>query len=96
MLASLAMLGLGIFGPGIANGLIAGGPNSAQARQLIPYIADAVPGWFQPVIVLYDAGGNESLVFAVAETEENPRDVAALVRLAHSPADAVTNSRACR
>ena len=30
---------------------------SAEARQLIPYIADAVPGWFQPVLTLYDADG---------------------------------------
>lgn len=29
------------------------------ARQLIPFIADAVPGWFQPVLALYDAAGNE-------------------------------------
>jgi len=29
------------------------------ARQLIPYIADGVPGWFQPVLVLYDANGKE-------------------------------------
>ena len=29
------------------------------ARQLIPYIADAVPGWFQPVMALYDANGKE-------------------------------------
>ncbi len=28
-------------------------------RQLIPYLADAVPGWFQPVLVLYDANGKE-------------------------------------
>jgi hypothetical protein len=28
-------------------------------RQLIPFIADAVPGWFQPVLVLYDAHGKE-------------------------------------
>lgn len=32
---------------------------SSQARQLIPYIADAVPGWFQPVLLLRDADGNE-------------------------------------
>lgn len=32
---------------------------SSMARQLIPYIADAVPGWFQPVIVLHDAEGSE-------------------------------------
>ena len=30
-----------------------------NARQLIPYIADAVPGWFQPVLALYDAAGKE-------------------------------------
>lgn len=28
-------------------------------RQLIPFIADAVPGWFQPVLTLYDADGKE-------------------------------------
>ena len=28
-------------------------------RELIPYIADAVPGWFQPVLALYDAKGKE-------------------------------------
>ena len=28
-------------------------------RQLIPYIADAVPGWFQPVLMLYNASGKE-------------------------------------
>jgi hypothetical protein len=32
---------------------------SVQARQLVPYIADAVPGWFQAVLVLYDAEGKE-------------------------------------
>ncbi len=32
---------------------------SALARQLIPYIADAVPGWFQPVLTVYDANGKE-------------------------------------
>jgi hypothetical protein len=32
---------------------------SAVARQLVPYIADAVPGWFQPVLALYDAAGKE-------------------------------------
>ena len=30
-----------------------------QARQLIPYLADAVPGWFQPVLVLCDSDGKE-------------------------------------
>jgi hypothetical protein len=32
---------------------------TSLARQLVPYIADAVPGWFQPVLVLYDANGKE-------------------------------------
>lgn len=30
-----------------------------QARALIPYLADAVPGWFQAVLKLEDAAGNE-------------------------------------
>ena len=32
---------------------------STLARQLIPYIADAVPGWFQPVLSLRNAAGTE-------------------------------------
>jgi len=32
---------------------------TTQARSLVPYIADAVPGWFQPVLALYDASGKE-------------------------------------
>jgi len=31
----------------------------AQARRLIPYLADAVPGWFQATLALYDAKGNK-------------------------------------
>ena len=31
----------------------------ASARRLIPYLADAVPGWFQAVITLYDGDGKE-------------------------------------
>ncbi len=31
----------------------------AQARRLIPYLADAVPGWFQATLALYDAEGDE-------------------------------------
>ncbi len=27
---------------------------AVHARDLIPYLADAVPGWFQPVVALYD------------------------------------------
>lgn len=32
---------------------------TTQARTLVPYMADAVPGWFQPVIVLCNAKGEE-------------------------------------
>jgi hypothetical protein len=32
---------------------------STAARQLVPYIADAVPGWFQPVLTVFDANGKE-------------------------------------
>jgi len=32
---------------------------SVSARELVPYIADAVPGWFQPVLTLCDAEGRE-------------------------------------
>ena len=32
---------------------------SVEARSLVPYIADAVPGWFQPVISVCDAEGKE-------------------------------------
>ena len=31
----------------------------AAARELIPYLADAVPGWFQAALALYDAKGHE-------------------------------------
>lgn len=30
-----------------------------QARSLIPYLADAVPGWFQPVLAVFNALGKE-------------------------------------
>jgi hypothetical protein len=32
---------------------------TASARELIPYLADAVPGWFQAVLTLCDANGKE-------------------------------------
>ena len=32
---------------------------TAKARQLIPYVADGVPGWFQAVLRLHDANGKE-------------------------------------
>jgi len=32
---------------------------AAGARELIPYLADGVPGWFQATLTLYDPNGNE-------------------------------------
>ena len=32
---------------------------SAKARDLVPYVADGVPGWFQAVLRLHDANGKE-------------------------------------
>jgi len=32
---------------------------AVAARALMPYLADAVPGWIQPVLTLYDAQGHE-------------------------------------
>jgi hypothetical protein len=32
---------------------------AAAARELVPYISDAVPGWFQAVVTLRDASGKE-------------------------------------
>ncbi len=31
----------------------------AQARHLVPYLADAVPGWFQATVAIFDAQGRE-------------------------------------
>jgi len=31
----------------------------ASARRLVPFLADAVPGWFQATVALYDAHGRE-------------------------------------
>lgn len=60
--------------PCVANGQIASGEENryrfeakkgqrlvldCQARSLIPFIADAVPGWFQPVLSVYDDAGRE-------------------------------------
>ncbi|MCM8771865.1 MAG: PPC domain-containing protein [Candidatus Omnitrophica bacterium] len=30
-----------------------------KAREIIPYMGDAVPGWFQGVLILYDSNGRE-------------------------------------
>ncbi|MGP8244855.1 MAG: PPC domain-containing protein [Bryobacteraceae bacterium] len=32
---------------------------AVAARELVPYLADAVPGWFQAVLTLYDSDGHE-------------------------------------
>ncbi len=32
---------------------------AAAARELMPYLADAVPGWFQAALSLYDPQGHE-------------------------------------
>jgi hypothetical protein len=32
---------------------------AVSARELIPYLADAVPGWFQAAVALYDSNGKE-------------------------------------
>jgi hypothetical protein len=32
---------------------------AVEARSLRPFIADAVPGWFDPVLAVYDAGGRQ-------------------------------------
>ncbi len=32
---------------------------STKARELVPYVADGVPGWFQAVLRLQDSSGNE-------------------------------------
>ncbi|MCL5283055.1 MAG: hypothetical protein M1376_24500 [Planctomycetes bacterium] len=32
---------------------------AVKARELMPYLADAVPGWFQATVTLYDAQGKE-------------------------------------
>jgi hypothetical protein len=34
----------------------------ARARRLIPYLADAVPGWFQATLALYDAQGEDRII----------------------------------
>ncbi len=52
-----------------------------QARALLPYIADAVPGWFDPVLAVYDSAGHQ-LDFA-DDFRVNPDPVLAF----HAPRD---------
>ncbi len=37
---------------------------TVQARALVPYLADAVPGWFQAVLALYDPAGRQVVAYA--------------------------------
>jgi len=55
----------------------------AQARALVPYLADAVPGWFQAVLSLRDAAGRE-----VAEADDYHFDPDPML-LYEVPADGV-------
>ncbi len=32
---------------------------AVKAQELVPFLADAVPGWFQPVLAMFDAKGRE-------------------------------------
>jgi len=54
----------------------------AQVRQLIPYMADAVPGWFQAVIALYDAQGRQLACTDHYQFDQDP------ILLYEVPADA--------
>ena len=47
---------------------------SVMGRRLVPYIADAVPGWFQPVIKIVDSQGKE-----VAYSDDNHHNVDPLI-----------------
>ena len=47
---------------------------AVKGRQLVPYIADAVPGWFQPVIKIVDSHGKE-----VAYSDDNYHNVDPLI-----------------
>lgn len=51
--------------------LVAGEEVSCRvlARSLVPYLADAVPGWIQPVIAITDESGQE-----LARADDNGRD----------------------
>ncbi|MDR2643413.1 MAG: PPC domain-containing protein [Planctomycetaceae bacterium] len=44
-----------------------------QARQLIPYLADAVPGWFQAAVTLFDSAGKK--ITSAASYRFNPDPV---------------------
>jgi hypothetical protein len=52
-----------------------------QARNLIPYLADAVPGWFQAVVAVHDVAGKE-----LAYADDNGFDPDPVLRF-RAPAD---------
>lgn len=45
---------------------------AVKARALIPYLADAVPGWIQAVLTLYDEQGNEVAYVDDYRTDPDP------------------------
>ncbi|MDR3108768.1 MAG: PPC domain-containing protein [Planctomycetaceae bacterium] len=73
--------------PVVANGQIKGGDVdrftfhaskgrkviiSMQARELVPFLADAVPGWFQGMITLYGVNGKQLATAASYKFEPDP------------------------
>lgn len=44
----------------------------AGAREVIPYLADAVPGWFQPALSLFDARGREVPITTAFHFHQDP------------------------
>jgi len=44
----------------------------AGAREVIPYLADAVPGWFQPTLKLFDSRGQEIPVTTAFHFHQDP------------------------
>ena len=76
MLAALALLGLGIFGPGIATGLVSGAPQLGPVRPLVPRWASrawlpwplvlAAPCWPAPGAARLALGGAQPLAAGMA------------------------------
>jgi hypothetical protein len=56
---------------------------SVKARALVPYLADAVPGWFQPVISVKDPEGAE-----IAYADDNGSDPDPILRFT-APCDGI-------
>ncbi len=46
---------------------------AARARALVPYLADAVPGWFQAALTLYDSAGRELAYADDDQFDPDPR-----------------------